>query len=43
MQRLSAARAYKVRMGDYRVLLDIDSDDEVVYVLSIAHRRSAYG
>lgn len=42
VQRLTAVRAYKVRVGDYRLLLDIDWEEEVVYVLWVGHRERAY-
>lgn len=42
VQRLTAMRAYKVRVGDYRVILDIDWDEEVVYVMWVGLRKAAY-
>jgi mRNA interferase RelE/StbE len=42
VQRLTAVKAYKVRVGDYRLILDIDWDEEVVYVLWVGHRKAVY-
>jgi mRNA interferase RelE/StbE len=33
---------YRLRVGDYRVLYDIDDDAQLVMVLRIQHRREAY-
>ena len=35
-------RAYRIRVGDYRVLYEIYDDVLVVYVIRVAHRREAY-
>lgn len=42
VQRLTGIRAYKVHVGDYRVILDVDWDGEVISVLAVRHRKSAY-
>jgi mRNA interferase RelE/StbE len=36
------AGAYRYRVGDWRVIYDIDDGLHRVFVLSIAHRREAY-
>jgi mRNA interferase RelE/StbE len=33
---------WRVRVGDYRVLFEIDDKTQTVLVLRIAHRREAY-
>jgi mRNA interferase RelE/StbE len=33
---------YRLRVGDYRVLYEIDDDQSVVLVLTIGHRREVY-
>jgi mRNA interferase RelE/StbE len=33
---------YRVRVGDYRVLYEIQGDQLVVYVVRIGHRRDVY-
>lgn len=35
-------RDWRVRVGDYRILYEIDDAKEVVLVWRIAHRRQAY-
>ena len=34
---------YKLRVGDYRVILDIEKEKLVVLVLTIGHRKNIYG
>ncbi|MCK6458621.1 MAG: type II toxin-antitoxin system RelE/ParE family toxin [Planctomycetes bacterium] len=41
--RKDLAGAWKLRVGDYRVVFDLDQKHALVTVLLIAHRRSAYG
>jgi mRNA interferase RelE/StbE len=33
---------WRIRVGDYRILYEIDDDDQVVTIWRIAHRREAY-
>ena len=33
---------FRFRVGDYRIVYQIDADSEVVYVVRIAHRKGAY-
>ena len=34
--------AWRIRVGDYRVLYDIDDDQRLVIILAVLHRREAY-
>ncbi len=34
--------AWRIRIGDYRVIYDIDDDQEIVTILAVLHRREAY-
>ncbi len=34
--------AFKIRVGDYRLIADIDWGEEVVYVLTLGHRSTIY-
>ncbi|MBC7252335.1 MAG: type II toxin-antitoxin system RelE/ParE family toxin [Anaerolineae bacterium] len=34
--------AWRVRVGDYRVIYDVDDDKRVVIILAALHRREAY-
>ena len=33
---------YRLRVGDYRVILDIDKGDLIILVIKIAHRKVVY-
>lgn len=35
-------RDWRIRVGDYRVLYEIDDQQEVITIWRIAHRRQAY-
>ncbi len=34
--------AFKIRVGDYRLIADIDWKEEVVYILTLGHRSVVY-
>jgi mRNA interferase RelE/StbE len=40
--RLVGRPGYKLRVGDYRVILDIDRGRLVILVIEIGHRRNIY-
>ena len=40
--KLQGGDAYRLRIGDYRVLYTIDDEAKRVFVYSVAHRREAY-
>ncbi len=33
---------WRLRIGDYRVFYDVDTNDNKVYILSVRHRSKAY-
>jgi len=33
---------YRIRVGEYRVIFDIDDTARVVFVLQVIHQRDAY-
>lgn len=33
---------YRFRIGDYRVLFDIDTKNKIIFILKIAHRKEIY-
>ena len=33
---------YRLRVGDYRVLFDVDWDQKRIYILKIGHRKDVY-
>lgn len=43
LERLSSVESYKLRVGDYRVIVDIDWDRRVLFVLTLGHRSVIYG
>jgi len=42
LSRLRAVDAYRLRVGDYRLVVDVDEAARVVYVLTLGHRSTAY-
>ena len=32
----------KIRVGNYRILFDIDEDERIIYVIAIKHRKECY-
>jgi len=43
IKKLSGAdRTYRIRIGDYRVVYEIEDDVIVVLVIRIAHRKDVY-
>jgi mRNA interferase RelE/StbE len=41
-RKLSSDPAFRVRVGDYRIIYDIDDQARNVTILSVTHRREAY-
>jgi mRNA interferase RelE/StbE len=41
-QKLSGDPAFRVRVGDYRIVYDINDETKTVTILQAAHRREAY-
>ena len=39
---LRGVSARKTRVGDYRIIADIDRKNSVIYVLTLGHRRDIY-
>ena len=42
LSRLSSVEAYKLRVGDYRLVVDPDWSGKVLYVVTLGHRSTAY-
>ena len=40
--KLSGREAWRIRIGEYRVIYEIDDQQRTVTVLQIRHRRDAY-
>jgi mRNA interferase RelE/StbE len=37
-----SGKGYRIRVGDYRILYEIDDAAETVTVTTVAHRRESY-
>ena len=42
IRKLRGENAYRIRIGDYRVLYTIDDDQEIVTIYAIGYRREVY-
>ena len=42
LERLSAVESYKLRVGDYRLIIDVDWKGETLYVLTLGDRSVVY-
>ncbi len=42
LERLVGEPGYKLRVGDYKVMLDMDNDKLVILVLKVGHRKNIY-
>lgn len=42
LDRLKNHPGYKLRVGDYRVLVDWDKDDETLYAIDVFERKREY-
>ncbi len=41
-EKLVETRGFKLRVGDYRVIVDIDRKNETINILKIGHRKNVY-
>jgi mRNA interferase RelE/StbE len=42
VKKLSGREAWRIRLGDYRVIYEIHDDQLVITVVAIGHRREVY-
>jgi len=42
VSRLVGSSYYKLRVGDYRVILDIKQDKLIIFVIELGHRKNIY-
>ena len=42
LEPLREVSVYKLRVGDYRVIVDVDRKQKIIFVLLIGHRRKIY-
>ncbi len=43
IEKLVGIPGYKFRVGDYRVIMDIENDRLLILVIKIGHRKNVYG
>ena len=41
--KLRDREGYRLRVGDYRVIYDVDESEKVVTILQVGHRQGVYG
>ena len=42
LEKLVKIKSYKLRVGDYRILVDLHEKDKILSVVLIGHRRDIY-
>lgn len=42
VEKLVGEPGYKLRVGDYRLFLDIENEKLMIFVIEISHRKNAY-
>lgn len=42
VKKLTAGEGYRIRVGDYRILYDIDDTAQMVIIYRVKHRREVY-
>jgi mRNA interferase RelE/StbE len=42
LEVLGEIHGYKLRVGDYRIIIDVDWDSKIISVLLIGHRKKIY-
>jgi len=40
--KLVGVSAYKFRVGDYRIIIDIDKGELIILIIEVGHRRNIY-
>ncbi|MBI2668074.1 type II toxin-antitoxin system RelE/ParE family toxin [Candidatus Woesearchaeota archaeon] len=42
LEHLEEINGYKLRVGDYRLIIDVDQTNKILKVIKIGHRRNIY-
>ena len=42
IKKLKGENTFRFRVGDYRILLDINVKNRIIYVLGLGHRKNIY-
>ena len=43
LEHLEEIEGFKLRVGDYRVIIDVDRTNQILHILKIGHRKNIYG
>ncbi|MCH7850830.1 MAG: type II toxin-antitoxin system RelE/ParE family toxin [Nanoarchaeota archaeon] len=43
LKSLEDIKGFKLRIGNYRVIIDIQNENNILVVLKIGHRKNVYG
>ena len=41
-EHLTDVKAWKLRVGDYRIIMDIDEKEKSISILKVGHRKNVY-
>jgi len=42
LESLKGVTARKLRVGDYRLIVDVEDENKVIYILTLGHRSEIY-
>jgi len=42
LKKLVDKEIWRLRVGDYRILIDIDFENKILYILEVGHRKNIY-
>jgi len=42
LEELVELKAYKLRVGDYRLIIDLDKNNKTISIVFIGHRKNVY-
>lgn len=42
VKRIVGSPYYKLRVGDYRIILDIEQNKLIIFIIEVGHRKSIY-
>ncbi len=42
LEHLEDIDGYKLRVGDYRLIIDVDTPNKILHILKVRHRKNAY-
>ena len=42
IKKLKGEPAFRLRVGDYRIIFDVDMKNKMIYILRLGHRKNIY-